>query len=273
MISVVDPDARHVHKSVHARQDGYKAHVATEPDTGLFTAAKLAKATGAENHKAAVGLQLLDAELSNRRRTRWELLGDSAYGVGEARAALAAAGHTAVIKPAPLRPAAAGGFTLDDFTVDEAAATVTCPNGITRRISAKRNVTFGVACRGCPLQQRCTTAQTGRTLILHLHDALLRRARRDWATDVGLRATYRRHRPMVERSIASLIGPYGRCRKLRYRGVAANNAWSHTRMAEPEPPPAAQPRPHPPQRGMGTGLRRRPGPARALARPGADPQS
>jgi hypothetical protein len=65
-----------------------------------------------------------------------EVLGDSAYGTGEARAALAAAGHTAVIKPAPLGPATAGGFTPDDFTVDEAAGTVTCPNHITRRIAA-----------------------------------------------------------------------------------------------------------------------------------------
>ena len=36
---------------------------------------------------------------------------------------------------------------------------------------------------------------------------------------------------MIERSIAWLIGPKGRCRKLRYRGVAANEWWLHTRMA------------------------------------------
>ena len=36
---------------------------------------------------------------------------------------------------------------------------------------------------------------------------------------------------MVERSIAWLIGPKGRCRKLRYRGVAANDLWLHHRMA------------------------------------------
>jgi hypothetical protein len=36
---------------------------------------------------------------------------------------------------------------------------------------------------------------------------------------------------MVERSIAWLIGPKGRCRQLRYRGVAANDMWLHTRMA------------------------------------------
>ncbi len=38
VISVVDPDARHAHKTVHRRQDGFKAHLAVEPDTGIVTA-------------------------------------------------------------------------------------------------------------------------------------------------------------------------------------------------------------------------------------------
>jgi len=46
----------------------------------------------------------------------------------------------------------AGGFTVDDFCVDEQAGTATCPNGITRPISTSRQVTFGVACRACPLR-------------------------------------------------------------------------------------------------------------------------
>jgi hypothetical protein len=228
IISTVDPQARHVHKTVHARQDGYKGHVAIEPDTGLFTAGELTQASGGDNHEAVVGLDLLEQDLEPGT---FEVLADSAYGTGDARAALAEAGHVAVIKPAPLRPAVAGGFTTDEFTVDEAAGTVTCPAGITRRIPPSRGVTFGAACRGCPLRPRCTTARDGRSLTLHHHDAVLRAARRDWAERAGLRATYRQHRPMVERSIAWLIGPKGRCRKLRYRGVAANNWWLHTRMA------------------------------------------
>jgi Transposase DDE domain len=159
------------------------------------------------------------------------VLADSAYGSGDARAALAEAGHVGVIKPMPLRPAVAGGFTTDDFTVDEAAGMATCPNGVTRRITGARAVVFGVACRACPLRQRCTTSRTGRTLHLHPHDALLRTARRDWRDNEQLLQTYRRHRPMVERSISWLIGPKGRCRKLRYRGVTANNMWLHVRMA------------------------------------------
>jgi hypothetical protein len=226
VISTVDPQARHVHKTVHQRQDGYKGHVAVEPDTGLFTGGKLTQAAGEDNHEAVIGLELLDdadGEL--------EVLGDSAYGTGDARAALADQGHTAVIKPRPLRPAVSDGFTIDDFTVDQASGTVTCPNGRTKHITPKRAVVFGAACRGCPLRQRCTTSKTGRTLKLHPHDARLRRARRDWRDNQQLREIYRQHRPMVERSIAWLIGPKGRCRKLRYRGVTAGDWWLHTRMA------------------------------------------
>jgi hypothetical protein len=252
VISVVDPQARHVHKTVHHRQDGFKGHVAIEPDTGLFTAGQLTEAAGPDNHEAVIGLALLhddpahddpahddpahddpahDDPAHDDGEQAFDVLGDSAYGTGDARAALAGHGHTAIIKPGPLRPAVAGGFTLDDFTVDETAGTVTCPNGVTRRITAARNAVFGVACRVCPLQQRCTTAKDGRSLSIHQHHALLRAARHAWATDEDLRAAYRRHRPMVERCIAWLIGPKGRCRKLRYRGVTANNWWLHTRLA------------------------------------------
>jgi hypothetical protein len=107
---------------------------------------------------------------------------------------------------------------------------VTCPNGVTRRITRRRKVTFGVACRGCPLRSKCTTRDQGRILNMHEHDAVLRQARRDWATRDGLRETYRQHRPMVERSISWLIGPKNRCRQLRYRGVRNNNQWLHLRM-------------------------------------------
>jgi hypothetical protein len=228
VISVADPEARHVHKTVHHRQDGYKAHVAIEPDTGLFTAGELTEACGEINHEAVVGLSLLDEDTEP---DAFEVLGDSAYGTGQARAALAQAGHTAIIKPGPLRPALDGGFTADDFTIDEQAGTVICPAGITRTLTPTRNAVFGAACRTCPLRTRCTNAKDGRTIRLHPHDVLLRQARRDWAQNQHLRETYRRHRPMVERSIAWLIGPKGRCRKLRYHGVAANDWWLHTRMA------------------------------------------
>ena len=62
VISTVDPEARHAHKTRERRQDGFKAHLAVEPDTGLATAAALTKVNGPENSDAAVGAALLDQD-------------------------------------------------------------------------------------------------------------------------------------------------------------------------------------------------------------------
>jgi hypothetical protein len=223
VISTVDPQARHAHKTRARHQDGYKAHVKVEPDTGLITGCALTPAAGPEYSDAAVGIALLADEPDPV-----EVLGDAAYGTGELLAAAADGGHTAIIKPWPLRPAVDGGFTLDAFTVDETAGTVTCPNHVTRPITRTRAVNFKAACQDCPLRARCTTSARGRTLRLHPHDAL-QRAHRARATDPGFQAVYRQHRPMVERSIAWLVA--GRNRRLRFVGTRLNDMWLHHRVA------------------------------------------
>jgi hypothetical protein len=159
VISVNDPEARHTRKSPEARRDGYRAHVAADPETGIITDEKLTKAAGTENSDAAVAAQFVAGEAAaedtpgprhgGRDRASGQLTwyGDSAYGTGDLREAIATAGHQAVIKPWPLQPAVEGGFTADDFTVDAAAGTVTCPAGITRHLTARNAVIFGTACR------------------------------------------------------------------------------------------------------------------------------
>jgi Transposase DDE domain/Transposase domain (DUF772) len=227
VISTVDPEARHAHKTRARRQDGYKAHVVVEPDTGIVTDTALTPASGPDNSDAAVGIDLLAGE-----DDPVEVLADSAYGTGEMLDAAQKGGHTPIIKPWPLRPAVADGFTVDDFTVVEPngdqPGTVTCPNDVTRPISRTRAVTFGAACRDCLLRARCTTSATGRTLRPHPHDAL-QRAHRQRAHDPEFQATYRQHRPMVERSIAWLVA--GGNRRLRFRGTALNDLWLHHRVA------------------------------------------
>ncbi len=166
VISTVDPETRHAHKTRSRRQDGYQAHVVVEPDTGIITDTALTPAAGPANSDAAVGMDLL-ADIEDPV----EVLADSAYGTGVMLDELEQAGHTAIIKPWPLRPAVDGGFTLDDFTVtdpaqgqaDASAGSVTCPNGVTRPITPIGSVAFGAACRGCPLRARCTTSASART--------------------------------------------------------------------------------------------------------------
>ena len=61
VISVHDPDARHAHKTVSRRQDGFKAHLAVEPDTGLITGCQLTVAAGPDASEATIGAELLPA--------------------------------------------------------------------------------------------------------------------------------------------------------------------------------------------------------------------
>lgn len=200
-----------MHKSRSEYRDGYKAHLAVEPETGLVTAAAL---TPANVGDGPIGVDLLDGEEPGLR-----VLADSAYGSGEARSGLRTARHHQAIKPIPLRPAVLGGFTRDDFIVDRTNGTATCPAGHTVTITASNNAVFERHCHGCFLRVRCTKAKEGRSLRLHDHDDELVEARRAWR-DGDFAEDYRRWRPMVERSIAWLV--VGPNRRVRFRGVAAN---------------------------------------------------
>jgi len=222
VISTVDPDTRHVHKSWSRRQDGFKAHLAVEPDTGIITDCTLTKASGADNHEAAVGLGQLDGEAEPVT-----VLADSAYGTGDFRAELAAHGHLDRVKPAPIPRMGPNGFTVDDFTVDHTAGTATCPNGLTRPINRSGSAVFGAACATCPLRAQCTRSRKGKYLKVGRHDARQRAARRA-ARDPQWVAEYRQHRPMIERTIAWLTRDN---RRLRYRGVVKNDHWLHHRAA------------------------------------------
>src|SRR5487761_2204741 len=197
VISVVDPESRHMHKSRSVYRDGYKAHLCVEPETGIVTAARLTAASAPD-------------------------------GPGEPLAALGRAGHHRAIKPFPSHPAIPGGFERDDFVVDEDAGTATCPAGHAVAISKRRHVSFGHRCSSCPLRSRCTTARHGRHFTLTAHDAELVESRRAWR-DGDFISDYQQHRPMVERSIAWLVR--GRYRRVRFRGVAKNQRGLSTRVA------------------------------------------
>jgi IS5 family transposase len=127
VISTVDPDARHMHKSVSEYRDGFKVHVAIEPETGIFTACALTPANAADG---PTGVALLDGEARGL-----QVLADSAYGSGEVRVELRCRRHRAAIKAMPLRRAIPGGFDRDDFIIDHRNRTATCPARHTRPIT------------------------------------------------------------------------------------------------------------------------------------------
>jgi IS5 family transposase len=222
IISTVDPETRHMHKSRSNYRDGYKAHLAVEPETGIITDVDL---TPANTGDGPVGVTLLDGD------DAVEVFADSAYGSGPVRADLAERGHTAVIKPWPTarNPHLDDDqFRRDEFRVDYTARSVTCPNQITVTIAAKGTATFGTRCQGCPVRSRCTANNNGRVFNVGQHDQLLAAARADWRAGIGV-DDYRQWRPLVERSIAWLVADGHR--RVRYRGVERNRLGLHIRAA------------------------------------------
>jgi IS5 family transposase len=223
VISTVDPESRHMHKSRSSYRDGYKAHLAVEPETGLITGCEL---TPANEGDGPIG-----ARLVAREDAGFDVLADSAYGSGPVRADLAEAGHSVIIKPWPLARNPKLGddqFDRDDFAIDYEARTVTCPEGQTVRITARGNATFGVRCHTCPSRQRCTSAANGRGFTVTGHDELLATARADWRAGTHI-DDYRQHRPMVERTIAWLVA--NGHRRVRFRGVERNRLGLSLRAA------------------------------------------
>jgi hypothetical protein len=252
VISTVDREARHTRKSKSKRRDGFRGHVAAEPETGLITDCAMTMAAGPGSTDAENGVKMAARDRFRRdgdgdagpepeagtptgagrepeRGTGLEVYGDSACGSGEARAAYRAGGHDTVIKPGPLRPAVPGGFTIDDFTIDAGQGTVTCPAGVTRQMSPARTVTFGAACASCPLRPRCTTARDGRSMTIHPQEDLLRAARAQARTREFRRAYPTRS--MIERVIAWTATQNGHRVRLRYAGTSKNDAWLHSRCA------------------------------------------
>ena len=220
VISTVDPEARHGHKTNHRSFDGYKGHIALDPDHELVTAVAV---TAGNAGDASVALDLLETELASPAgldAPSVTVYGDSAYGAGPVLAALDAAGATCRVKVQP--PSGHPGmFTKDEFAIDLAAGTVTCPAGrvtrLTRHHHGSLQARFGAVCATCPLASRCTAARHGRRIEVGPHERCLTSARAA-SNDPAWRADYRATRPLVERKLAHLVRRKHGGRRARMRG-------------------------------------------------------
>ena len=227
VISVVDPQARHGHKSNARGFDGYKGHVAIDPDSEIITAAEVGAAnTGDAAMAPALLADLPSATAPAAAGAQTDqpapvVYGDAAYGTGALLADLAQRGITAMTKvAAPTAPA--GHFPKDRFRIDLAAGTVTCPARLKVPIIPARQgggvARFGRACQVCPLQASCTSSQAGRTISIHPHETRLQAARAR-QREPAWRADYRAHRPTVERKLAHLLRRRHGGRRARVRGL------------------------------------------------------
>ena len=258
VISTVDPDTRHGHKTSARGFDGYKGHAAVDPDSEIITATVVTPGNAGDASVADdLIADLLDDDLddddldddeADRDRSEaaeppvespvepsagaapnaeWACVyGDNAYGTGPFHDRLDQAGIADRCKTQT--PTAAGGlFSKDRFDIDLGAGAVTCPGGVTAPIRPARagggTAYFASACPDCPLRGQCTTAAGGRTVSVGpyeqtLTDARARQTDPAWVTD------YRTTRPKVERKLGHLVRRHHGGRRARVRGTARVDA-------------------------------------------------
>ena len=233
VISTVDPQARHGHKTAARGFDGYKGHVGIDPDSEIITATTVSAGNAGD---ASVAEDLIadlldegpgdsvagedDADDSEAAEESPVVYGDNAYGTGPMHERLEQAGIESKCKTQ--QPANCGGrFSKNEFDIDLEQDSVTCPAGNTAPIRRGTNgagsASFGPACAGCPLREQCTTAAAGRTISVGVYEEQLAAARArqqhpDWVSD------YRATRPKVERKIGHLMRRKHGGRRARVRG-------------------------------------------------------
>jgi hypothetical protein len=222
VISTVDPQARHGHKTAAHGFDGYKAHVAIDPDAEVIGAAEVSPATSGDAVVAPTLLGDLTTDgQSSGQAARAVVYGDSAYGTGPHLAWLDQQRLTPMVKT-QLPTAPGGRFAKDQFRIDLQAGAVTCPARVTVAISPARRgggrARFGVACSVCPLRNACTSSVRGRVVAIHPHEATLAAARTRQRDPAWL-ADYRATRPKVERKLAHLLRRRHGGRRARVRGL------------------------------------------------------
>ena len=215
MMSVHDPEMRHGRKSSSKRFDGHKAAIVVDTDSQLITAVEVLPGNAPDNLGA---LELVEQSEANTGVPVEEAMGDAAYGDGDTRQTFADAGRRLVAR-VPGRPDRKH-FPKDDFVIDLAAGSCTCPAGQvthtivpagkrtdrTGRVHRLQAFQFdGAECRTCPLRSQCIAAKgsRGRRVLVHPQEALLQQARAlQQSTHYD---EYRVRRVVVEHRLARLV--------------------------------------------------------------------
>jgi hypothetical protein len=225
VISTVDPEARHGHKTASRGFDGYKGHIAIDPDSEIITATEVTAgnvgdAEPAETLLSDVLVAVDPSPTGTEPVDPIEVFGDASYGTAEVVEKLEGAGIEANTKVQP--PSGRDGkFSQDNFCIDLDAGTVQCPAGqlVKLRLSKEGSgeAQFGALCNDCPLRAKCTESKSGRTVSVHAKHRTLDRSRKR-QRDPDWKKRYRATRPKVERKIAHLMRRKHGGRRARVRG-------------------------------------------------------
>ena len=259
VISTVDPDARHGHKTSARGFDGYKGHLAADPDSEIITATTVSAANvgdadpaeelladdlpepvsqggddtnadrrggGQSGAVASVASEPDDATADTDTEAsgaaqQLAVYGDAAYGAGPLLATLEDAGARIMTKVQP-PPAPGGRFAKDRFDIDLAAGTVSCPGDVTAAIRSAKDG-GGVAAFGTACAHCRLAAQCTASPAGRTVTIGAYEPQlapaRAAQADPAWRADYTATRPKVERKIGHLMRRRHGGRRARVRGT------------------------------------------------------
>ena len=229
IISTVDTEARHGHKSHNRRFDGYRAHLSVDPDAELIDEVIV---TPANTHDSVPVADLLATHAEDEVKPT--VMGDCAYGTAETLERLEEAGYEDVKNKVAPTKGREGRFGKDDFTIDLDKGTVTCPAGKVAPIRPYKDgsgrADFAENCGDCPLRASCTTSASGRSVTIHAREDLLQ-AHKAQQRDPSWQEAYTSTRPKVERKLAHFVRRAWGGRRARVRGQLRIATDADTRAA------------------------------------------
>lgn len=236
VISTVDPEARHGHKTSARGFDGYKGHISEDPDSEIITATTVTPGNAADGSVAAELLEEVFASegpsaagsgdeatgsTEGASKSKVEIYGDASYGTADIVEHIEGKGAVANVKvQAP--SSRTGMYSKTAFEIDLDAGTVRCPRRvlvvIQPRADGAGNASFGDHCKDCPLREQCTTSSQGRQIKIHPRERTLARKRAQ-QRDPAWKERYRATRPKVERKLAHMMRRRHGGRRARVRGI------------------------------------------------------
>jgi hypothetical protein len=260
VISIVDPEARHGHKTAARGFDGYKGHIAIDPDSEIITATtvtagnvadgsvgdaliadvlveptsateesdigeiKMAETPAMESLDSGVADAVADGRIADAVPPV-EIYGDSSYGTAKFVETIEGAGAEANVKVQP-PSAPEGKFAKDAFDIDLTNNTVRCPAGM---LVVIRSSTAGAdGLRLASFGVRCTNCELRSQCTDGKEGRTIRvhpheatlQRSRNRQRDPAWKARYRATRPKVERKIGHLMQRRHGGRRARVRGCA-----------------------------------------------------
>jgi hypothetical protein len=212
-ISIEDPDMRHGRKSSAKTFNGFKEHFVVDLDSKV-TREVVVRPANAPEYEA---VELLAADLEHGQGLL-QLDIDLGYMASPRMAQWAEQGVYIMARPWPQSGPL---FTKNDFTLDFAHRTVTCPNAQTVPMVLGRDAHFPAsACDTCPVRAQCTKARLGqgRSLTIRADEPFQHKLRAKLKTKRGRVAL--RKRTAVEHAISHQLAHQGR--RARYKGLRKN---------------------------------------------------